>query len=213
MVNKWTDSLKEEKSVIADENPFSKGKKTIKTKLKNKQIQNKSYPHISKKEKSANYFSLILTSDFEDLEMDIRGIREYKEYDKLGKFKLVFKRRPNHFLSEEGAENLLLELRTHLNPDIKLAISTREEFLMTQDIIRKHLLSFVANELYSLGMDTEEKQRNAPILINRILLRIRAVYSRSIAGLENERSHGDIKLSGDLDIERDNKFRLEEMKN
>ena len=119
-------------------------------------------------------------------------------FDENGKVRFVFKRRSDHFLSEEGAEELLVKIRPHLSPDIKLGICTREEFLAEQDGIRKQLMSYIHNGLYRLGMDTEQKQRNAPPLADAILLRIRNVYSRSIAGLENERSHGDIKLSGDL---------------
>jgi len=62
-------------------------------------------------------------------------------------------------------------------------------------------------------MDTEEKQRKAPTLFVMMMARIRAVYSRSIAGLENLRSHGDIKLSGEIDIQREDKFKIEDMKN
>ena len=126
----YAEELKREKELIAKGNPFLKQElvqpETDTGVSQMPTAQNKkSYPHISKKEKSTNYFSLILTSDFEDLEMDIRGIREYKEFEANGKVRLVFKRRENHFLSEEGAEDLLLELRTHLNPDIKLAVFTR----------------------------------------------------------------------------------------
>lgn len=207
MVNKYAEQLDQETKRISESNPFSKRKK--------QEIRRKARitPHVSRKEKDNNYFNLILTSDFEDLEMDIRGLREYKIIDSKGKQKFIYKRRPNHYLSEDGAEDLLLELRTHLSPDIKLAIFTRDEFLLSQEAIRKQLMSYITNNLYSLGMDTEQKQRNAALLCNRILLRIRAVYSRNVAGIENERSHGEIKLAGEIDMKKEDRFRMDEYKN
>ena len=204
---KYHEQLEKERELINKGNPFSK---PVKKKGKQKA---RSTPHVSKKEKDSNYFNLILTSDFEDLEMDIRGLREYRDVGEDGKERIIFKRRPNHFLSEDGAEDLLLELRTHLNSDIKLAIFTRDEFLQAQDAIRKHFLSYISNNLYSLGMDTEQKQRNAPLLANRILLRIRAVYSRNVAGIENERSHGDIKLTGEIDHKKEDRYKIEDLRN
>jgi len=90
---------------------------------------------------------------------------------------------------------------------------TRDEFLQQQEIIRKFLHSYIMNNLYKLGMDTEEKQRKSPTLFTMMMARIRSVYSRSIAGLENRRSHGDIKLSGELDMQKEDRFKLEDMKN
>jgi hypothetical protein len=90
---------------------------------------------------------------------------------------------------------------------------TRDEFLMQMEIIRKFLHSYLTNNLYKIGMDTEEKQRKAPTLFTMMMARIRSVYSRSIAGKERDSSHGDIKLTGDLDMQREDKFRVEDIKN
>lgn len=202
MENKYALELKKEQEILQRTYPkFNIGNKR------------RSVPFVSQKDKSGNYFHLILSSDFEDLEMEIRGLRYYKDIDDRGKEILVTRRIKNHYLSEEGAEDLLLELKAHLSSDIKLGVMTREEFLMEQDIIRKFLVSYISNNLYKLGMDTEEKQRKSPTLIVMMLSRIRAVYSRSVAGMENQRSHGDIKLSGDLDFQREERFRINDMKN
>lgn len=203
MSNRYADELKKEKQIIEESNPLFK-----KFTTENQQQKDgiRSVPFTTKKDRSGNYFHMILSSDFEDLEMEIRGLRYYKDIDVNGKEILVTRKVENHYLSEEGAEDLLLELKGHLSSDIKLGVMTRDEFLMMQDIIRKFLVSYITNNLYKLGMDTEEKQRKSPTLIVMMLSRIRAVYSRSIAGLENERSHGDIKLSGDLDFGRNDPF-------
>ena len=208
MVNKYADELRKEKDMIAKQNPFT-GKKPVRAKKE----ERRSVPYVNQKEKSHNYFSLILSSDFQELEMEIRGLRHYIEIDGNGKEIKTIKMIKDHYLSEAGAEDLLVELKGHLSSDIKLGIMTREEFLMQQDIIRKFLVSYISNNLYKLGMDTEEKQRKASTLLVMMLARIRSVYSRSIAGLENQRSHGDIKLSGDLDGHRDDMYKVEDLKN
>ncbi len=145
--------------------------------------------------------------------MEIRGLRYYKEIGKNGKTEIITKRVAGHYLSEQGAEDLLLELKAHLSSDIKLGVMTRDEFLQQQEIIRKWLHSYISNNLYKLGMDTEEKQRKSPTLFVMMMARIRSVYSRSIAGMENKASHGDIKITGDLDIQKEDRFRMEDMKN
>jgi len=91
--------------------------------------------------------------------MEIRGLRYYKEVDVNGKEVITTKKVEGHYLSDSGADDLLLELKAHLSSDIKLGVMTRDEFLQQNDIIRKFLHSYLMNNLYKLGMDTEEKQR------------------------------------------------------
>jgi len=209
MANKYAEELEKERKIIKSVNPFAKTTK----KKKNIPKDLRSVPFINPRDKSGNYFNLILSSDFEDLEMEIRGLRYYKEFNEFGEESIITKRVEGHYLSEQGSEDLLLELKAHLSSDIKLGVMTRDEFLQQQEIIRKWLHSYITNNLYKLGMDTEEKQRKAPTLFVMMMARIRSVYSRSIAGAENKMSHGDIKLSGDLDIQKEERFKMEDMKN
>lgn len=213
MVDKYSEELNRERELLTKLNPFNKPRSNRFSRDRDYNKKNRSIPFVNQKEKNGNYFHLILGSDFEDLEMEIRGLRYYKEIDRNGKEIMITKRIENHYLSEEGSEDLLLELKAHLSSDIKLGVLSREEFLITMDIIRKFLISYITNNLYKLGMDTEQKQRKSPTLIVMMLSRIRAVYSRSVAGMENQRSHGDIKLSGELDFQKDERFRMEDMKN
>lgn len=208
MGNKYTEELEKERKFIENENPFNKRTKNV-----NQKIEPRSIPFVNQKEKNVNYFSLLLNSDFEDLEMEIRGLRYYKEILPSGKENVTTRKIPNHYLSDSGADDLLLELKAHLSSDIKLGVMTRDEFIQQMEIIRKHVGSYIGNNLYKLGMDTEEKQRKAATLLTMMYARIRAVYSRSIGGAENRSSHGDIKLTGDLDMQKENKFKMEDMKN
>ena len=217
MTDKYAEELEKERGVLEKSNPFKK----LQSNHPNKNIvvnksNVRSVPFSSKKDKDSSYFHMILGSDFEDIEMEIRGLRYYKDIDDdTGKEVLVMRKIEDHYLSEQGAEDLLSELKGHTNPDIKLGFMSRDEFLMQMDIIRKFLVSYINNNLYKIGMDSEQKQRKAPTLIVMILARIRSVYSRSIAGKENERSHGQMNLSGELDMggKYDRNYKMEDLKN
>lgn len=216
MANKYAKELEKEKDNISSNNPFrsSKKKKFIKISNSNKKNNSlKKTPHYSEKEKPTNYFSLILGSDYEDLELDIRGLRWMKYQDKKGKEQVILERREDHYLSEDGANDIITKLKGHLSTDIKLAFFSNDEFMKMQDILRSTLYKYIKRNLYKLGMDTEAKQRNARPLFALILNRIRAVYSQSIGGATNKSSHGDITLSGGLDMDRDEKFKMENAKN
>jgi len=209
MVNKYADELEKERELLNSSNPFNRKKNS----LNKKEKKIRSLPYVEERDSKNNYFSLILSSDFRDLEMEIRGLRYYKEVDANGREIITTKKVEGHYLSDSGADDLLLELKAHLSSDIKLGVMTRDEFLQQNEIIRKFLWSYLVNNLYKLGMDTEEKQRKAPTLFTMMMARIRSVYSRSIAGMENKRSHGDIKLSGELDMQKEDRFKMEDMKN
>ncbi len=208
ITNPYAKELKKEEELIKKSNPFSKTKSISKEGIKKVKT-----PYYIENEKSNSYFNLILDSDYQSMELDIKGLRYVSYKDDRGKEIIELERRPNHYLSEEGSEDLLMELKGHLSTDIKLGFMTSKEFLQTQEIIRKSLIKYIRKNLERLGMDTETKQRKARPLIVMILNRIRSVYSQSIQGQVNKSSHGDIKLSGALDLENDQKFKIEEKKN
>lgn len=209
MGNKYADELIKEKGIIKGKNPFLK--KSFLNKEATKASEKK--PYYVEKEKSNSYFNLILDSDYESLELEIKGLRYITYKNEKGKEIIELERRDNHYLSEEGAEDLIMELKGHLSTDIKLGYMKEKEFLIIQEIIRKTLIKYIRKNLERLGMNTETKQRKARPLIVMMLNRIRSVYSQSITGQVSKMSHGDIKLSGGLDMENLNKFRLEERKN
>jgi hypothetical protein len=211
--NKYVEELKKEQELLTNKNPFKKTK-THETSPKPKEkIITKETPHYKEKVKSSGYFNLILDSDYQDLELEIRGLRYVKRTDEKGKEKVYLEKKEDHYLSDDGAEDILLELKAHLNTDIKLGFLTVDEFLQTQDIIRKSFIKYMRNNMHRLGMDDESKQRKARTLIVMILMRIRSAYSRSVRGVENKRSHGDINLSGQLDNEKEDKFKIDQIKN
>lgn len=211
--SEYTKALDEEMRIIDKTNPFRQSNEGEEhTKIETKNIERKF--HYEEKIKSNNYFNLILDSSYSDIEMEIRGLRYVYYIHPTTKKKIIeLERKKNHYLSEDGAEYLLTELKLHTATDLKLGFITDEEFKRTMDIFINRFTFFMKQNLYNLGMDTEEKARKGVMLCIAIINRIRAVYSRSIEGRENKRSHGDITLSGNLEGERDAKFDLEGARN
>lgn len=211
--SKFRDQLEKERGMLDNSNPFAK----VKESHGSPDPKDESYSNeIYWEEDIVNkgYFNLILESDHKDIEWVVKGLRKVgKRNVKTGHVRTVIERNPKHFLTEDGAEDILMEIRGHLASDIKLGRLTQNEFLRVQEIIRRSFINYIRNNMEKLGMDTEAKQRKAAPLIVLVLNRIRAVYSRSIEGRENEKSHGDIKLSGRLDEEKEKRFDLEESTN
>lgn len=213
--SKYTEALNDEIKLIDKENPFNKS-----TEEENQDVfenDSKSIDkkfHYEEKVKSNSYFNLILDSSYNDIEMEIRGLRYmYYNHPKTGKKIIELERKKNHFLSEEGAEYLLTELKLHTSTDLKLGFITDEEYKRTMDIFINRFVFFMKQNTYNLGMDTEEKARKGVMITIAIINRIKFVYSRSIEGRENKRSHGDITLSGNLEGEREAKFDLDGARN
>ena len=205
---KYSEMLNQERMSAKGKNPLVK--RRIERQERIKEIKT---PHFSTKKSSSNYFNLILDSGFQDIEMDIRGLRKVKVTDKTGKTRIELEKKPDHFLSEDGSEKLLIYFKSLVRPDIKLGFSTKEEFLDNMNIIYRNISRYINENLYALGMDTEDKQRNAIMVCVMLCSNIRPVFSRSVEGKENERSHGSINLSGELDFEKEEKFSLEDVKN
>jgi len=210
MLNKYSEALKRERRF---RNPSPRRRKDKNYNPYNDYNDYNDMTFNDSGEGGNGYFSLLLEPDYAKLEMKIRGLRQFKIKDQFGKEKIVLKKVKDHYLSEDGAEEIITLLSSYVGSDMKLGVLTTDEFLQTMDIIRKVLISYVQNNLYSLGMDTERKQRKANTLCNMILVRIRQILSRSISGTENERSHGDIKLTGELDYQKEDRFNMEDIKN
>lgn len=215
MKNKYTEALQEEIKSIDAKNPFSNDIKKVNINenvTSMKDVEKSVY--YEERRKSSSYFNLILDSDYRDIELEIRGLRYVQfTHPVTGKKVVELERKKNHYLSEDGAEYVLTELKLHTNPDIKLGHMTIDDYKRTMDLIQEVFSTFMQDSMIVLGMDTEEKQRKGVLLTVAIINRIRAVYSRSIGGAENKRSHGDISLSGNLEGEKEAKFDLDQARN
>lgn len=213
MKNKYTEALEKEIKAIDSKNPFANEIKKVNIDTNNNKAMKKT-AYYEERKRSSSYFNLILDSDYRDIELEIKGLRYVQFIDPItGKKVVELERKENHYLSEDGAEYVLTELKLHTNPDIKLGHMTIDDYKRTMDLIQEVFSTFMQDSMIVLGMDTEAKQRKGVLLTVAIVNRIRAVYSRSIGGTENKRSHGDISLSGNLEGEKEAKFDLDHARN
>lgn len=212
MSNPYADALEKESKTISDDNPFSETS-TSEARNINTEKPTEKKLYYEEKKKSNNYFNLILDSDYKDIELEIRGLRYISYINESGKKIIELENKPDHYLNEDGAEYILTKLRMHTSSDLKLGFLTEEEFKRTMGIFTRTFIRFMKENLQELGMDTEKKQRKGVILTVAIINRVRSVYSRSISGRENKRSHGDISLSGNLEGEKEAKFDLDSATN
>ncbi len=222
MDNPYKQALETEMKSIDKDNPFVKEndekEEDNPSKVKiinsnNKGDINKTL-HYEERPRTNSYFNLILDSDFRTIELETRGLRYVTFKDPTtGKKVIQLERKEGHYLSQEGGEYILNFLQMNTSTDLKLGHLTEKEFKQTMEILTKSFISFIRQNLQKLGADTYEKQDKVVQLTIATLNRIRSVYSRSIEGKENKRSHGDITLTGALDMERENKFNLEDIRN
>lgn len=216
VTNPYTDALKEELDSIDNANPFAEDTPSENTndKQSGEVIYTEKKPIYEKRQKSNNYFNLILDSDLQDIELEIRGIRKVGYYDeKMKKNVEEYEKKENHYLTDNGADFLLTQLKLHIPADMKLGYITADEFKTTMSAFHEELFDFVQDHMNVLGMYSFEDQNKGLMLCIAIVNRVRAVYSRSIGGNENKRSHGDIHLSGNLEGDREAKYSLEDSRN
>ena len=210
MANPYAEELERQSKKIGDKNPFND--EIVVEKNTDKELVKKF--HYEERHKSNNYFNLILDSDFKDIELEILGLRYVSYVDpKTGKKVVELERKEGHYLNESGAEYLLTKLRMHTSSDLKLGFLTEENFKRTMTIFTRTFIRFMKENLQDLGMDTEKLQRKGVLLTIAIVNRVYSVYSRSIMGSENKRSHGDITLSGNLEGEKEAKFDMDSSTN
>lgn len=213
MGNPYSEALTKTMASLDKDNPL-KNKDNNKEEIKISNDKIKKTIHYEDKPKSNSYFNLILDSDFKSIEMEIRGLRYITYKDPVTGKKIVeLERKENHYLSQEGGEYILNYLQMNTSTDLKLGHLTEKEFKQTMDLLTKSFIRFIRESLERIGANTYEKQNKTIQLTVATLNRIRAVYSRSIEGKENKRSHGDIKLTGALDLEKEKRFNLEDSQN
>jgi len=214
MSNPYSAALDEEVKTIDANNPFNQQIKEEKTQRpKGEEIRTKT-PIIQEIRKSNNYFNLILDSDFRDIELEIRGLRKVQFVNtETGKKTEEYELKENHYLTQDGAEFLITQLKMHTPADMKLGHLTQDEFKITMASFHEEFMDFIQDHMNILGMFSFEEQNKGLLLGLAIINRVRAVYSRSIGGTENKRSHGDITLSGNLESDKEDRFNLEDKRN
>lgn len=167
-----------------------------------------------------SYLSLVLSPNFRELELMIRGLEYVKRYNPiLNKEEIILRRIKDHPLNETGINKIMQELKVYCSPEIKLGRKKAKDYYLSVQHVGHSIVRLVYKNLKNFGMDTQIKQRNAKSFCNAIVEMIDASYSRSIEGKENDLSRAtEFKIEGNIDTLNDpaklfNKNQKENMKN
>lgn len=161
--------------------------------------------NIQPAQKSESFHHYVLESRYQETEKSIRG---YKDVYNKATLKWEVKRKKTHCFTDEEAEEIVRASQSFLATDIKLGIMTIEAYGITMMMIYKRLSNLFRNIAeyrygrYSYTKDNkpiangyaiqhEMKMLNLKIFLE-LFERIRANYSRSVAGQENKATHQSV---------------------
>ena len=153
--------------------------------------------YVPPRKKEAGFYEFLLDTDLRDLELYIRGIYFQNEIVN-GVQQLVPKKRENHFLNDFGIDKVLSELQAHTSKNIIMGRTNQEDFYILMYNFCKNFTRFIYKNLKQIGMSTIPKKANAKLLCQLVNANVRAAYSRSIGGRENDLTRTNINLTGDI---------------
>jgi hypothetical protein len=180
--------------------------------------QNISVPY-DPQEFSQSHLSLILSPNFRELELLIRGLEYVKRYNPITKKEeIILRQKKDHYLNEYGINEILTQLKIYTSPEIKLGRKTIKNYYLSITQVSRTINRLIYKNLKRFGMDTQQKQRHAKPLALAIIEILDASFSRSIEGKENILSRpSDFKVEGNMDLINDPskmfKFNQENLKN
>lgn len=166
-----------------------------------------------------SHLSTILSPNFRDLELSIRGLEYVKRWNPLiGKEEVILRKIKNHYLNDYGVNRIMSELRIYCSPEIKLGRKNERGYSQSVQECSRAICDLIYSNLKSFGMDTQEKQRNFRPLCMAIIEFIDSAFSRSIGGRENDASRPtEFTVQGSTDLMNENvlisKNKKEQMKN
>lgn len=169
---------------------------------------------------SNSYLSLVLSPNFVDLEMMIRGLEYVKRWNpNTKKDEIILRRIKDHPLNDYGINKILSELKVYCSPEIKLGRKKEKDYYLSIRHVCYSIVRLIYKNLKTFGMDTQEKQRSAKTFCNAIIEFVDSSYSRSIEGKENDLSRAtEFKIESNIDGLNDpaklfNRNQKEAMKN
>lgn len=191
--------------------------------LNNKQLQEKygEGEQIMPYEDNVNqsHLSTILSPNFRDLELSIRGLEYVKRWNPLTqKEEVILRKIKNHYLNDYGVNRIMSELRIYCSPEIKLGRKTERGYANSVQEASRAICDLIYQNLKSFGMDTQEKMRNFRPLCTAIIEFIDASFSRSLGGRENDASRPtEFLVQGSTDLINENtiisKSKKDQLKN
>lgn len=149
---------------------------------------------------SNSYLSLVLSPNFQELELMIRGLEYVKRYNPLtNREEVILRKIPNHPLNEYGINTIISELKIYCSSEIKLGRKSEKAYFHSINHVSHSIIRLIYKNLKNFGMDTQVKQRNAKRFCNAIIEMLDAAYSRSIGGQENDLSRAtELKIEGNI---------------
>ncbi len=132
-----------------------------------------------------------LQVDWTRIEQIIRGYKP-KTDEKGNEY---FESIPNHYLNDNGVNEVLNILSFYLSKEIFLAAYKSEDTNIRVKQFAQEFNDYVFDNLDELGMDTKEKKKKAKMLVLNIVNLVDASYSRSIGGEERKSLRETIHIS------------------
>lgn len=169
---------------------------------------------------NTSYLNLVLSPNFRELELMIRGLEYAKRTNVLtGKDEIILRKIEGHPLNEYGVNTILQQLKVFSSPEIKLGRKRAKDYYNSVQHVCRTVVRLIYKNLKNFGMDTQVKQRNAKVFCDAIIEIIDASFSRSIEGKENDLSRAtEFKIEGNIDTLNDpakmfNREQKEQLKN
>lgn len=216
--NKLPESSKE---ILGDNQELTKQQKEeVSKRVREELLNEQPIPTPTDISSNQTNLSMILSPNFRDLELMIRGLEFVKKNNlTTGKEEIVLRRIKEHPLNETGVNKIMEFLRVYASPEIKLGRKKARDYYNSVQSVGHSVVRLIYKNLKNFGMDTQIKQRNAKTFCLAIIEVIDASYSRSIEGKENDISRPtEFKVEGNIDTINDpaklfNRQQKENMKN
>lgn len=147
-----------------------------------------------------SYLNLVLSPNFRELELMIRGLEYVKRFNPiLGREEVILRKIENHPLNEYGINKILEFIKVWSSPEIKLGRKSERDYYNSVAQVSRDAKRLVYKNLKNFGMDTQVKQRSAKTYVLAIIEYADASFSRSLGGRENDLSRAtELKIEGNI---------------
>jgi len=168
----------------------------------------------------SSYLTLVLSPNFRDLELMIRGLEYVKRFNRItNKEEIIIRRIKDHPLNETGVNRIMNELRIYCSPEIKLGRKNERDYYGSVNHVCHSIVRLVYKNLKAFGMEDQHRQRSAKSFCNAIIEFVHASFSRSLEGRENDLSRAtEFRIESNIDGLNDpsklfNRSKKDELKN
>lgn len=162
------------------------------------ETQNKIFEKFTKEEPIAipldqnyntSHLALILSPNFRELELMIRGLEYCKRTNPItGKDEVILRKIENHPLNEYGINKILELIKIWSSSELKLGRRTPQDAISSAQQIGMDARRLIYKNLKNFGMDNQQKQRSAKLYTLAIFEFSYSALTRSISGMENDAS-------------------------